>query len=580
VLEVVRVELDDALIGQWRRNVARARWHLGWDPEAACVTRRHASGVSLAIAAPLDQLFTATEINEWALCAALHDRDPMHWAGLRDALRAYAEQSGPSPSSAFPAEIERHAALARLANIAAQERRPDLMALVHEASARHLTVLVDDDTLTLGAGANGGSFALTQLPSVADVAWHDVRSVPTALVTGSNGKTTTVRLVAACLQAQGLRCGYCCTDGVFVAGALLDTGDYSGPAGARRVLRDPGVEAAVLETARGGILRRGLAMTRADVAIVTNVSADHFGEYGIHDLDALADVKLTVGSVVPQDGLLVLNADDATLRAKSAGLANRFGHCAALAWFAADADDPHLVAHRAGGGSTCGVRAGRLVLAKGDVEQDLGEIARMPLTVGGRAAYNTVNLAAAALAAVGLGVPAATVAEVFRCFGERVTDNPGRMMRFERNGVQVLVDYAHNPEGLSGLLDVASSLRAQGGRLGLVLGHAGNREDRDIERLAETAARYAPDFVVIKELEGYLRGRQLGEIPQILRGALVRAGLPCQALPTQSNELDAVLCALEWSRAGDVLALPVHGLAARAAVLDLLHGGAGPTTQS
>jgi UDP-N-acetylmuramyl tripeptide synthase len=570
VLEVARVDLDDVLVAEWRRNVARARWHLGWDPEAACVVRRHASGVSLAIAAPLDRLFTATELNEWALCAALHDRDPVHWSGLRDALRDYAEQSGPGPSSAFPAEIERHAALARLAGIAAQERRPGLLALACEARERDLTLLVDDDVLTLGSGAHGRSFELAQLPSVADVAWHGLRSAPTALVTGSNGKTTTVRLVAACAQAAGRRPGYCCTDGIVVDGTQLETGDYSGPAGARRVLRDQRVDVAVLETARGGILRRGLATTRADVAVVTNVSADHFGEYGIHDLDALADVKLTVGAVVPPDGMLVLNADDATLRAKSAGLARRFGHSPPLAWFAPDADDPQLTEHRARRGSTCGVRAGRLVLAHGGLEHDLGEVATMPLTVGGRAGYNVANLAAAALAAVGLGVPAAIVAEVFGRFGERVTDNPGRMMRFARNGVQVLVDYAHNPEGLAGLLEVATSLLEEGGRLGLVLGHAGNRGDSDIERLAATAAQFAPARVVVKELEGYLRGREPGEVPRILRAALLQAGLPGEALVMCSTEIDAVRCALEWGRPGDVLALPVHGLAARAAVLEWL----------
>jgi len=566
----VGVALDDGLECAWRGNVSRARRHLGWAQDAACVVRRHASGVSLALAAPLDGLFTATELNEWAFCAALHGRDPAQWSGLRDALLAAAAQSSPTPASPFPAEIDEPAAFARLSLVAAQERRPDLVALVQEARSRGCPVLLDDQTLTLGAGAASCSFDLAKLPSVADVTWRDVRPVPTTLVTGSNGKTTTVRLIAACAQAQGLRAGYSCTDGVFVAGTLLEAGDYSGPAGARRVLRDERVEAAVLETARGGILRRGLAVSHADVAVVTNVSADHFGEYGVHDLGALADVKLTVGSVVPEDGLLVLNADDAMLREKAAGLGRRLGRCPPLAWFAADADDAYVVAHRQRGGSTCGVRSGRLVLAHRGAEHDLGEIARMPLTVGGRAGYNVANLAAAALAAVGLGVPAATVAEVFARFGGRVTDNPGRLMRFERNGVHVLVDYAHNPEGLAGLLEVAVSLRADGGRLGVVLGHAGNRSDRDIERLAETAAQFAPALVVVKELEGYLRGRELGEVPGILRAALLRAGLPGEVVTIRSTELDAVHCALEWGRPGDVLALPVHGLAARAAVLELL----------
>ncbi len=308
-------------------------------------------------------MFTATEVNEWALCAALHDRDPGHWCGLRDALRAAAEATDPNPTSLLPPEIDEPAALARFERIAAAEARPALQALVAGAVSRGLPWLLDDETLSLGSGVGGRSFPLTDLPQTGDVPWSELRAAPTALVTGSNGKTTTVRLVAACLRAQGWRPGYCCTDGVFVDGAAVETGDYSGPAGARRVLRDERVEAAVLETARGGILRRGLAVTRADAAVVTNVSADHFGEYGIHDLEALADVKLTVGAVVRPGGVLVLNADDPMLRAKAPGLERRFGRCPDLAWFAADADDPFLVGHRAAGGATCGVRAGRLRLS-------------------------------------------------------------------------------------------------------------------------------------------------------------------------------------------------------------------------
>lgn len=570
MLEVVRIEMDDALVAGWRANVAQARAHLGWDANFASVARFHERGMSLAIAAPLDQLYTATEVNEWALCAALHDRDPMHWCGLRDALRGAARQSDPTPATPFPAEIDTPAALGRLAGIAAAEARPDLRELVEQALSRDLPVVLDDDALTVGTGASGCSFALTDLPPATEVPWRSLAAVPTALVTGSNGKTTTVRLVAACAREQGWRPGYCCTDGVFVDGATLATGDYSGPAGARQVLRDARVEAAVLETARGGILRRGLATTRAEVAVVTNVSADHFGEYGIHDLDALADVKLTVGAVVRPGGTLVLNADDATLRARAPCLARRVGACPALAWFARDADGEWLAAHRVAAGMACGVRAGRLVLSRDGAEHDLGAVADMPLTVDGRAGYNVANLAAAALAAVAMGIAPPVVAAVFARFGARPEDNLGRMMRFEVSGVHILVDYAHNPEGLDGLLRVAQGLRADGGRLGLLLGHAGNREDRDIERLAATAAAFAPALVVVKELDSYRRGREPGDVPRILRAALLRAGLSEAALPMRANELEAVHCALDWAKPGDVLALPVHGLAARAAVLELL----------
>jgi UDP-N-acetylmuramyl tripeptide synthase len=570
VLEVVRIEMDAALADDWRSKVARARAHLGWDVDAPCVVRSHRSGASLAIAAPCDRLFTATEVNEWALCAALHQRDPMHWCGLRDALRAAAQAADAAAASALPPEIETSAALERLARLADAEAHPGLLALVDAASSRELPFLLDDDELSLGEGVAGRSYPRTALPTVDAVPWDGLRAVPTALVTGSNGKTTTVRLVAACAQAHGWRPGYCCTDGVFVDGVAVDSGDYSGPAGARLVLRHRDVEAAVLETARGGILRRGLAVTRADVAVVTNVSADHFGEYGIHDLDALADVKLTVGAVVKPGGWLVLNAEDALLRAKAAALARRFGRAPRVAWFAQDADDAWLAAQRASDGLTCGVRAGRLVLARGVLEHDLGALVDMPLTVGGRAGYNVANLAAAALAATALGIAPPTVAGVFARFGARAGDNPGRMMQFGIEGVHVLVDYAHNPEGLRGLLQVATGLGGAGGRLGLVLGHAGNREDKDIERLAQAAAAFSPAFVVVKELEGYLRGRQPGDVPRILQAALLRSAVPASAVTSRPSEIEAVRCALEWAQPGDVLVLPVHGLAARAAVLALL----------
>jgi UDP-N-acetylmuramyl tripeptide synthase len=198
----------------------------------------------------------------------------------------------------------------------------------------------------------------------------------------------------------------------------------------------------------------------------------------------------------------------------------------------------------------------------------------MPLSVEGSAEYNIANLAAAALAAAALEVPPALIAGVFARFGASAADNFGRMMRFERGGVRILVDYAHNPDGLRGLLRVAEHLRGQKGRLGMLLGHAGNRLDAEIEALAGTAAEFHPALIVVKENEAQLRGRQAGEIPRVIHAALRRAGLPESSLPVRMSELDAVRCALEWARPGDVLVLPVHSPAARAAVLALLSAAA------
>jgi cyanophycin synthetase len=568
-LETLGIAPDEALLAQWRARIARARAQLGW-PQGAVVARRHADGVSLALAAPVDALFTATEVNEWALCAALVQHDPVRWRTLEADLVAATLADASEPASFIAPVLAEAAAMQRFARLAAREARPAVRALLDAATARGLPYVLDEELLTLGAGAGGRDWPLDALPPPAVVPWAALHDIPTAIVTGSNGKTTTVRLLAGCAQAHGWLPAYCCTDGVFLGAQPLLNGDYSGPVGARRVLREQTAHAAIVETARGGILRRGIAVSQAHAALVTNVSADHFGEYGIDDLGALADVKLSVAAVLPASGVLVLNADDPQLTAKAPHLAERFGAAPPLGWFALDYDLPALVRHRAAGGATCGVRAGRMLLQRAGVEHDLGVVAAMPLSIDASAIYNISNLAGAALVAAALDIPPATIAGVYSRFGAQAGDNFGRMMRFERDGVRIIVDYAHNPAGLKGLLRVAEHLRAGHGRLGLLLGHAGNRQDAEIEALAQAAAQFHPALIVIKENEAHLRGREPGEIPRVIHAALRRAGLPERALPLRMSELEAVHCALEWARPGDVLALPVHSAAARAAVLALL----------
>jgi len=282
--------VDDRLIAAWRARVEGAGKRLGWSNRLA-VARRHASGVSLAISAPCDQLFLATEVNEWALCSALIERDPVQWHALEGALIEEAMQAAentPNPSADIQPVIEASAAFTRFEHLASLENSPKLRALLDAAAIRGLPHVVDDSELTLGAGVGGRNFSLAALPDVADVQWQELRDIPTAIVTGSNGKTTTVRLLAACARKHGWHAGYNCTDGVYLDDEALATGDYSGPAGARMVMRERRTQAAILETARGGILRRGIAVSRANAAVVTNVSSDHFGESGIDDLAGLA----------------------------------------------------------------------------------------------------------------------------------------------------------------------------------------------------------------------------------------------------------------------------------------------------
>jgi UDP-N-acetylmuramyl tripeptide synthase len=539
---------DTAALARWRANIGRLREALDWTP-GPVVVRAHASGASLAFAAPVDQLYTAAEGNEWALHAAL---------GLRaDATPVDEEDPAQRPHVAHFDDGE---ALRRLRALAGAEANPALVALLDAARSRGVPAHADDAVVSLGEGVASQAWSLAALPVAADVDWARLHGIPKAVVTGSNGKTTTVRLLAALLAAGGLRSGYSSTDGLVVAGDPIEAGDFSGPVGARTVLRDRRVQAAVLETARGGLLRRGLATDAARVAIVTNVSADHFGEYGIHDIDALATVKLLVAKALAPDGVLVLNADDARLvQGAGAAGARRVG------WFAMRFADAS-----ARGGLACGVGDGRLLLADDGREHDLGAVAAMPLTLDGRAAYNVANAAGAALAAFVLGIAPATIASVLARFGASPRDNPGRLQRWQLGDVQVLLDYAHNPDGLDGLLQLAASLRADG-RLALLLGQAGNRGDDDIRALARIAAAARPDRVWLKDIGGdYLRGRAPGEIAGILAATLRACGLDDDALPVCLDEALAAREALQWARPGDLLVLPIHEPERRDAVVALL----------
>jgi UDP-N-acetylmuramyl tripeptide synthase len=215
------------------------------------------------------------------------------------------------------------------------------------------------------------------------------------------------------------------------------------------------------------------------------------------------------------------------------------------------------------------VRAGRLLLFHAGTEHDLGAIAAMPLAAGGHSHFNVANLATAALGAAGLGVAPATIAAVFAAFGANPEDNAGRLMRYELGGLNLIVDFAHNPAALAGLADFAQHLRGAG-RLALLLGQAGNRVDADMDRLAAVAAAARPDFVVVKELGSYLRGRGSGEVPALLKRALAAAGIAPETVADAPDEDKAVRLALAWARAGDVLVLPLHSRDGRGHALALL----------
>ena len=525
---VLEVACDDgnraSLTAGWALHADALIRALAWgEPELH--TREHPGGSTLFLAAPVDVLLTATEVNEqaWALAGA----------------HALPEAHG--------------SATTRLASLAESERltHPNLAATVAHAYALGASATFDDEWLTVGSGSGSLSWPLNAVPDPADIAWPEVRDIPIALVTGSNGKTTTTRLLVAMWRAAGLTPGWSCSDGVFAGDMQLESGDFSGPAGARTVLRQAGVDAAVLETARGGILRRGLAVTRADAATVTNISADHFGEYGISTLEALAEVKAVVARALRATGSLVLNADDPLLIDLGAR------HTGKVAWFSASMHHAAVDAHVDAGGDAALLRDGRALLRRGGVWHDLGDVRAMPITLGGAAPHNVENVLGAALVASVLDIPLNAIRSVLATFGASAFDNPGRLQVYRYGALTVLVDYAHNPEGLAALCRTAKATEA--GRRLLLLGQAGNRDDEQLRALVRAAMDVVPfDRVIIKEELTLLRGREPGDVPRVLADELRRIGVHADRIEVAPSELAAVQRAFAWAQDGDLLVCPIH----------------------
>jgi cyanophycin synthetase len=517
VLEVSLVaEEAEAALAAWREHVQNLLARVGWTDEETAV-RRFSGGASLAFSAPIDSLYAATEVNELA------------WMAAEAALTG-----GPPPDLANETE--------RLRTMIAQEANPALLALQGAAAAHGVSFLWDDDEVSVGLGTGSVTWRTDALPEPAVVSWSDVHDVPVLMVTGTNGKTTTVRLLASIAAAAGRVPGITSTDRIEIGGELVDLGDYSGPGGARTLLRDRRVEIGILETARGGMLRRGLTVTGAAAALVTNVAADHLGEFGILDLHALTEAKLLITRAIRPGGRIVLNADDPELVAASGRLN------LPVTWFSLDAANPQLWT----GGEACFLKDGALVLARGNERRTVVRVEEIPLTLGGAARHNVENALGAIGLAAAAGLPVEAIAEGLR----NLKSNLGRAVSMELGGAHVLLDYAHNPHGMAAIVDVARQL--PGNRRLLVLGQAGDRDDEAIRELARAAWPLRPDRIVVKELPEMLRGRNPGEIPALLKDELLRLGAAPGSVTLAGTELEGIREALAWAQPGDLLVLLAH----------------------
>jgi cyanophycin synthetase len=373
--------------------------------------------------------------------------------------------------------------------------------------------------------------------------------IPIVAITGTNGKSTTTRLIAHIATEAGRKVGMTNSDGIYVRGELVEAGDWTGFGGAARVLAEPGLQLAVLETARGGILLRGIGYAANDVSVVTNVSADHLGLQGVDTEDELAEVKGTIVRITKRDGWAVLNADDDRVWAL------RRQTRASVYAFSLEPDSPRVDEALDRGGRAAVYEDGSLVLrGAGRRPRRLAPAAELPVTAAGLSRYNIANALAASAACDALGISAPRIAAGLRSFAQDSAANPGRLNIFERRGTFAIIDFAHNEAGLQGLIDVARAI-ARRRAVRLAVGTAGDRTDEILHALGVLAG--GADDLVIAEKPHYLRGRTLEEMNALLRSGARDGGYTgdIEAIP---NEITALQTVLGRARRGDVCAVMTH----------------------
>ncbi|WP_338762328.1 cyanophycin synthetase [Massilia sp. METH4] len=366
--------------------------------------------------------------------------------------------------------------------------------------------------------------------------------IPVIAITGTNGKTTTTLMAAHCVRMAGFRTGVTTTEGVYIDGRRIVSGDCSGYWSARTVLTDPTVDFAVLETARGGILKRGLAFDRCDVAVVLNISADHLGLDGVNTVEDLARVKGVVASAASR--CVVLNAEDRHCVRMGARLREQVE----VLYFALDPDNPVLLKHLANGGRGAYLQDGELVIADGTRHMVLLRAAEMPSALGGHARYNIANGLAAAAALLASGLTPERIAAGLASFVSDGRSNPLRSNVFDVRGVTVVVDYAHNPAAYTALSGMARGL-SKGKVVGVVTA-PGDRRDQDLQAVGATCANGFDEIVVY---ESNNRGRAPGECARLMLAGAATSGRPDEAIHSRLNGQEALRHGLSLCRPGDVM---------------------------
>ncbi|HEV2073703.1 MAG TPA: Mur ligase family protein [Thermomicrobiales bacterium] len=372
------------------------------------------------------------------------------------------------------------------------------------------------------------------------------RKTPIIAITGTNGKTTTSRLISFILRHAGKKVGMTSSAGVYIDTEPVLQGDYSGLGGARRVLESD-VDVAVLETARGGMLLRGLGYEECDVSVVTNVSADHLGLHGVLTVEGLAEVKSLVPRATREGGYAVLNADDPFVFAMREQIRAR------PFFISRRAISPEVRQHIENGGWALTLDDGQVHWWHDGTSDVVTSLNGIPITFGGRAPHMVENALCAAAGCLGLGLGIDQVRTGLAEFRSSSRDNHGRLNVYKLNGATVVIDFAHNEAGLRQLLEFAGHFRTGEGKMTAIVGTAGDRDEEAFRAIGRHAALQA-DHVIKKDTTKYLRGRQPGDMLRLLQRGIDDAGtdVPVEDAP---SEREACLRAFERVQSGDVIAV-------------------------
>jgi cyanophycin synthetase len=515
------------LLPVWEHYVSGIMESLGWANES--ITHLKLSGgISLGISAPIDALYAASAANELAWeCAQ---------AELQETPEFNRSQHIRNALVSIKAEMK-------------DESNPTLINLQRAAQERDLPFLWDDDEVSIGLGDGSKTWTVDELPGVDALDWTAFHAIPVGTVTGTNGKTTTVRLAQHILMHAGRNVGLSSTDWISVNNEVIDHGDWSGPGGARQVLRNQTIDSAILETARGGLLRRGLGTMQADAVVISNLSEDHLGDFGSRNLEELLNIKWLTSRAVQSDGVLILNADDSLLVKKSEEFKGE------IVWFSLDNDNPVVVRHIADGGVAFVLSGLTLLRLNGETNEVICESTDIPITMNGVARHNIANALAASALVKQLGMSVEQIRSGLTTMSQN--SNPGRCNLFKINGVSVLVDFAHNPAAIQALFDMAQALPAK--RRVLAFSQPGDRPDALIRECTRNATKIKLDRVIVSELAAYHRGREQGEVFAIIKDELINSAVLESVIFHFEEEMESLEAALEWAESGDLVIMLALG---------------------